>query len=82
MPALNGDALTVEDVELSLLEGRSHLVLHDLGAGAVTDRVSAVLEGLNAADVDTDRSVELQRLTTGGGFGGAEEDTKSSHAAG
>ena len=36
--------------------------------------VGALLEGLDAADVDADRGVELQRLTAGGGFRGAEED--------
>src|SRR5204862_176174 len=31
------DPMTVEDVELDLAEGRSHLVLHDLDAGPVAD---------------------------------------------
>src|SRR3712207_1560661 len=48
-PALAGDALAVEDVELRLLERRGHLVLHDLDPGAVADRVGSVLEGLDAA---------------------------------
>src|SRR4051812_43015716 len=36
--ALAADALSVEDVELGLLEGRRDLVLDDLDAGAVADR--------------------------------------------
>src|SRR5690606_33850738 len=72
-PALPGDAPAVEDVELGLLERRGHLVLDDLGARAVADRLGALLEGLDAADVDTHRGVELQRLAAGGGLRGAEE---------
>src|SRR5690606_34681799 len=49
-PALPGDAPAVEDVELGLLERRGHLVLDDLGARAVADRLGALLEGLDAAD--------------------------------
>src|SRR4051794_4427696 len=72
--ALAADALAVHDVELRLLERRGHLVLHDLDPGAVADHVGAVLEGLDAAHVEPDRGVELQRLATGGGLGRAEHD--------
>ena len=72
--ALAGDALAVEDVELGLLERRAHLVLDDLAPGAVADRVGAVLERLDAAHVEADRGVELQRLATGRGLGRAEHD--------
>src|SRR6188472_2656930 len=58
--ALTADAAAVHDVELRLLERRRHLVLHDLDPGAVADHVGAVLEGLDAADVEPDRGVELQ----------------------
>jgi hypothetical protein len=44
----------------------------DLAAGAVADRLRAVLQGLDAADVDAHRGVELQRPATGRGLGGAE----------
>ncbi|EGJ74348.1 putative protein recA [Streptomyces sp. Tu6071] len=74
-PALTADALPVEDVELGLLERRGDLVLHDLAAGPVAHRVRAVLEGLDAADVDAHRGVELQRPATRGGLGGAEHHT-------
>src|SRR5699024_3287245 len=70
---LAGDALPVDDVELRLLEGGRHLVLDHPGAGAVPHGVRAVLESLDAADVDAYRGVELQRLPPGGGFGAAEE---------
>src|SRR4051794_1736414 len=72
--ALPGDALPVEDVELGLLERRSHLVLDDLAAGPVADRLAAVLERLDPAHVHPDRRVELQRLATGRGLGRAEHD--------
>src|SRR4051794_5996053 len=71
--ALTRDADAVEDVELGLLERRGHLVLHDLHPGAVADRLRAVLQRLDAADVEPDRRVELQRLPTRGGLGAAEE---------
>src|SRR5690348_1141532 len=65
---LAGDALAVHDVELGLLERRRDLVLHDLDPGPVADHVGAVLEGLDAAYVQTDRGVELQCLATRGGL--------------
>src|SRR5690606_27633082 len=72
--SLARDTVTVEDVELGLLERRGDLVLHDLHAGAVADRLAAVLQRLDAAHVEPDRRVELQRLTTGRGLRGAEHD--------
>src|SRR5690606_13374273 len=51
------------------------LVLDDLHAGAVADRLGALLEGLDPPDVHPDRRVELQRLAARGGLRGAEEDT-------
>src|SRR6478736_2166651 len=71
--ALARDADAVQDVELRLLERRCHLVLDDLDAGAVSDCLGAVLERLDAADVEAHRRVELQRLAAGGGLGRAEE---------
>ena len=59
----------VDDVELGLLERRRDLVLDDLDPGAVADGVGAVLERLDAADVQAHRRVELQRLATGRGLG-------------
>src|SRR5581483_8379199 len=59
--ALTTDALAVHDVELGLLEGRGHLVLHHLDPGAVPHHLHPVLDGLDAADVEPDRRVELQR---------------------
>src|SRR6185369_10422580 len=49
--ALAADAGAVEDVELGHLERRGHLVLHDLDAGPVADRVGTVLERLDPAYV-------------------------------
>src|SRR6266508_2481261 len=72
--AFAGDAVAVEDVELRLFEGRGDLVLDDLDPGAVADRLAAVLEGFDAADVEAHGGVELQRLATGGGLRTAEHD--------
>src|SRR3954454_5133720 len=46
------DALAELDVELGLAERRRDLVLDDLDADAVADRLGALLEGLDAADVE------------------------------
>src|SRR5262249_13014709 len=70
--ALARDALAIHDVELGLLERRGYLVLHHLDPGAVADHVGAVLEALDAAHVEADRRVELQRPATGRGLRAAE----------
>src|SRR4051812_20762618 len=49
------------DVELRLAERRGYLVLDDLHADAVADRLRAVLQRLDPADVQALRRVELQR---------------------
>ncbi len=40
------------------------LVLHNLGPSAVTDRFLAIFQCLDAANVDANRRIELQRLST------------------
>ena len=67
------DAFAVVDVELGLAEGRGHLVLDDLDLGARADDDVAVLERRDAADVDADRRVELERAAAGRRLGVAEE---------
>ena len=66
--AFTADPLAVHDVELGLAERRRHLVLHHLDPGAVAHHLGAVLDGLDAADVQPDRRVELQRPPTRGGL--------------
>ena len=41
--AFNGDTLTIQNVELGLFEGRSHLILHDLGTSFIANGVRPVL---------------------------------------
>src|SRR3712207_2495299 len=62
--ALAGYADAVQDVELRLLEGRGHLVLDDLHPRAVTHRVGAVLEGLDAPDVQAHGGVRSEEHTS------------------
>ena len=64
--------LAVEDIEFALGERGGHLVLDDLDAGAVTDDLFAVLDGRDAADVETLGRIELEGVAAGGGFGVAE----------
>src|SRR5918994_875652 len=59
--ALARDALAVHDVELALAEGRRALVLDDLDLGPVADHSVAVLDRADAADVEAQRGVELER---------------------
>ena len=66
------DALAVEDVEQRLAERRRDLVLDDLDPRLVADDLLAALDGADAADVEADRRVELERVAAGGGFGAAE----------
>ena len=70
--ALPADALAVHDVELGLAERRADLVLDDLDPGAVADDLGAVLQRLDAADVEAHRRVELQRPTARRGLGRPE----------
>ncbi len=72
--ALARDALAVHDVELRLLERRRDLILDHLDADAVADGLGAVFQRLDAADVEPDGGVELQRLAARGGLGVAEHD--------
>ena len=66
--------VAVHDVELGLLERRRHLVLDHLDPDPVADRLGAVLERLDAADVEPDRGVELERPAARRGLGRAEHD--------
>src|SRR5687767_7567303 len=72
--SLPRDAIAVDDVELGLLEGWRHLVLHDFDANAVADRLHALLQRLDAADVEADRGVELQRPPARSRLGVSEHD--------
>ena len=55
-------------------KGGGDLVLDDAGAHAVADDLLALLQRLDAADVDADRAVELERAAAGGGLRVAEDD--------
>src|ERR1700730_2471025 len=66
------NALAVQDVEVGLLERRRDLVLDPLDLGRGSDHLFALLDRADAADVQTHRGVELQRVATGGGLRVAE----------
>src|SRR5262249_50025941 len=68
------NTFSVQDVEFGLTERCGNFILHDLHFGARANHLVAVFDGGNAANVGTDGSIELQRATTGGGFGIAEHD--------
>ncbi len=70
--AVTVDTLAVKDLELGLTEWRRNLVLDDLDAGFATDHLVAFLDRAGTADIQTHRGVELQSVTTGGGFRAAE----------
>ena len=56
--------------EAAVLESLSD----DLGPRAVADDLGAVFDGLRAADIDTDRCIEFQRVAAGRRFGVAVHD--------
>src|SRR5580704_11956202 len=62
------NAFAIHDVEFDLLEGRRDLVLDHLDAGLVTDDLFTVLDGADAADIEADRGVELERIAARRGF--------------
>ncbi len=67
------DAFVVHDVELGFAERRRDLVLHDLDPGAVAeDGAGRFLDRGDAANVDADRGIKLERLAARRGFGVAE----------
>ena len=72
--ALLGDALSVHDVELGLLEGRGDLVLDDLDADAVADVLAVDLDAVDATDVHADGREELEGATARRSLGVAEHD--------
>ena len=74
-PALAGDSLTVHHVKLRLLERRRHLVLDNFDARAVSNRFVPFLEGLDPPYIKAHGGIELQGLSTRGGFWITEEDT-------
>src|SRR5215207_1964866 len=72
--ALLRDPDAVLDVELRLAERRCHLVLDDLDPDPVADRLRPLLQGLDPADVEALRGIELQRPPAGLGLRRAEHD--------
>src|SRR5882672_9597196 len=70
--SLARDSLVVEDVELRLLEGSGHLVLHDLHLDVASDDALAVLDRADAADIHAHRGVELERAPSRRGLGVSE----------
>ena len=68
------DAFVEHDVELGLAERRGDLVLDDLHPDVVADDCLSLLDRSDAADVQPQRGVELERLATRSGFRIAEHD--------
>src|SRR5918999_5915834 len=63
--ALGADPLAVFDVELGLAEGRGDLVLDHLDPDPVANRLGALLERLDPADVEPLGGIELERAAAG-----------------
>ena len=60
------DALAVHNLEFGLLKGRRNLVLDHLDTGFVTDHLIAFFDSPNAAYIQTNRGIKLQRVTARG----------------
>ncbi len=68
------NAFAEHDVELGLAEGRGDFVLDHFDFDPVADHVRALLQRLNAPDIQHHRGVELQGASAGGCFRVAEHD--------
>src|SRR3954468_710781 len=66
--------LAIHHVELGLAERRRDLVLDDLHASAAANNHIAVFDRANAADVDANGRIELERAAARRRFGVAEHD--------
>ena len=69
------DAAAKQDVELRNPERRGHLVFGHLDLGPNAVFLGTALQGLDATDVEPHRGIELEGITTGGGFGVAVGDS-------
>ncbi len=69
------DTFAIHDLELSLFEWRGDFVFHHFNAGLTADHVIALFDCADTTDIKADRSVELQRVTTGSGFRVTEHHT-------
>ena len=69
------NAFAIHEVEFCLTERWCDLVLDDLRTYTITDEFAIFLHGLDTADIDTHRRVELERAATRGGLWASEHDT-------
>ena len=72
--ALAADAVVVHEIELGLLERRGHLVLDDTHLDARADRLFAVLDAGDLADIETDGAIKLEGQAARGRLRIAEHD--------
>ena len=63
-----GNALTVDDLEFSLFEGRRNFILNNFHAGFVTQDFIALLDAAGTTNIHTNRGVELECVAAGGCF--------------
>src|SRR3546814_15402129 len=59
------NAFAVHDIEFDLFERRRDLVLHHLDAGRVADDVFTDFDRAGAADIETHRCIEFERVEIG-----------------
>ena len=64
--AFEGNAFAEHNIKFRFLKRRRDLILNDLGAGSVTDNVSAGFKLFHTTDLHTYGGIEFQSITTGG----------------
>ena len=69
------DTLCVDDVEFGDAERRCNFVFDHFHFDTVAVFFAVFLQGLYASDIETNRGVELEGVTTGGGLRVAVHDT-------
>ena len=62
----HGNTLAEHDIKFRLLKRRRDLILNHLHPRSVTDHFSALLQGLDPSDIQTNGRIELQSASAGG----------------
>ena len=73
--AFERDTFAVENIEFRFAERRRHFVLHHFSSRARAHDAIAFFDGLNAADVQANGSIEFQGSPAGGCFWIAKHHT-------
>src|SRR5579859_1200111 len=69
------NALTIHNIELGSLKGRSHLILHHTDARAVAHSILSLFDSIGTTNIQTHRGVEFEGFAARRRFGIAKHHT-------